>query len=850
MTKTNGTFLSIPPLLLLLAGGLTLTHDHLSWLFGGAIWLAVSRLYIVPRKMKYMTAKTAPDFLGLMYGATVRRLMGIIYSAYFFGLLVKGVQQWNRLGYMASQPQVLLWMIGGALAAVCLCTWLHNTYFYKTIMVICLIVLSGLMPLLIHHITPMFKAAKFFGKGFPQVSAIYATYFTKLNPSACVLGILVGHPLLASVLPGDIEKKEMMRTFKLAAIVLCCLSIVSSMLAHQLRTHGELTENWKNIVLVYHGAKYVLTLSFLCYVTTTFLSHDVLHGAGEDRVIQQRFLIASAVSIAAILSAHFVPSRTTLQALTLIRPVMMSAHILFLLALIGMQPSKNGLYSSLLIPVLIYVAVRVTGVPRLLPYELSITVWIAFIAFLTLHYIDYGSFSFMKRNWWEKQEIKRLALKLPEVKRFALSLLSLPLSIILYAKQGVYRERIPYKSVSTYFALICLLGVHLWAIDVESAYSTAAYIMLAVALVLCAGLLIQPLWPRFLGAYFALYWYICLTYYLVTMPVAFFFFSNKSPIALVNLVMSLMILARRTNIISFLAVNFHGLVDTLLVLSYFAPETLQATPLQLYQFTYSYLGAFFVSLLFINRTGEELEETRRKLQVLIKKSISTVSNALNITKSYASIIQLCTESMVVTKEEDNEDNIQKVLIRTEQDAYATLQDNLTNLLGTIDISRGKLKHIFLPINAAIDKQDFSFYQASPCVKEALEIFTNDYEIQKPPKLYIEEDFRFYGSDQTLIAVLIQLLQNAHEHSDAQGEIAVVIKEHKILIKNHGSAISKTELPHIFNEFYTTSSNNLGLGLFFAMKVMDAFKGKIYLMPPNEERVTCFVLSFPKITDKQ
>ena len=141
------------------------------------------------------------------------------------------------------------------------------------------------------------------------------------------------------------------------------------------------------------------------------------------------------------------------------------------------------------------------------------------------------------------------------------------------------------------------------------------------------------------------------------------------------------------------------------------------------------------------------------------------------------------------------------------------------------------------------RNKFEDYLLSLCLKEAIEKFISDYEVQNTPKLYIEEDFTFRGSDKMLIAILVQIFLNAYECSQTQGEISIRVKDRKIYITNKGSIIANEDLPHIFNEFFTNSEKKLGLGLYFAKEAMQAFGGDIQVSPSKAKDETCVVLSF-------
>lgn len=86
-------------------------------------------------------------------------------------------------------------------------------------------------------------------------------------------------------------------------------------------------------------------------------------------------------------------------------------------------------------------------------------------------------------------------------------------------------------------------------------------------------------------------------------------------------------------------------------------------------------------------------------------------------------------------------------------------------------------------------------------------------------------------------VIINLLDNAAKHTESQCEIKISVKTDKeyayITVSDNGKGISKKDLPHIFQMFYTTnnkiadSKRGVGLGLAICQSIVEAHGGKIY-----------------------
>jgi PAS domain S-box-containing protein len=88
----------------------------------------------------------------------------------------------------------------------------------------------------------------------------------------------------------------------------------------------------------------------------------------------------------------------------------------------------------------------------------------------------------------------------------------------------------------------------------------------------------------------------------------------------------------------------------------------------------------------------------------------------------------------------------------------------------------------------------------------------------------------YGDLALIIRAVLCIVQNGLEASANDGEVLVTAEMIKnqvlIRIKDHGEGILPEHLPFIFDPFYTTKFNNLGLGLTMANRIVRVHKGHI------------------------
>ncbi|MEM7361775.1 MAG: ATP-binding protein [Bacteroidota bacterium] len=848
MTEKEKGLLKGSPLLLLVAGAQVLGHDHLTWLLGGSIWLLTARLYLLPRKLDRFEASTIPSLIGAVYGPIAQGMMGFFYGTYFLLVLVKILQKWVDFSYGTFTPIAGVMILVICWTLIVICAFIRDAAFSKWIVGSLLIFSLSILPLIVHWVRPTLNSDLLFKGGNIRLLSTYMLYSGKIDLSILLMTVLVGHPLLSHVLLERGEKKKMMRTFQLAGVTLFCLSIIFGIVKHYTEDDRAFSPLLKKLLLMHFFSSYLLVAILLLYMSSLHLSVDymaALSNVTEDK--QRRYVMAITLSNVVVLLAYFVPPVYLEQILKWFLPSLAVAQCAFLSINLSLYPGKRMFYFLFFIAPVLYGLLSVLDETFTEAYALGLTVLLCCVMLLGAHYVENNGFLVNKPNWWERQEIEEFALKWRDLKKMVSLGCLFPLRIAEYARNALARQRIEYQSLSLYLFLIMLLGIYLSPIQTTSPHHELALMLFLINICLSVIVLLQAFWPRFLAPYFAFYWHFFLTYYLLVVPVIFYFLSGYDVIALLNLLLAIVLLARIVNPKSFLCANILGGISSFLIMRYFAPDTLEAffnLVRERYQFAYGYVMAALMGIIFIRKKKRELDETKDKLNALVKKSIAIVSSSLNITQSHASIIRLCMKSMQVTEEPDRIDAKLRVHITMEKEAFDTMHENLDKLIDSTTISRSQLKRVFLPINTLIKEKEFSYYHASHCVQEAIEVFMRDYEVQKKPKLYIDKDFRFKGANQVLVALLVQLMCNAHESSQAKGSISIHIKDRKVYITNDGSSISQADLPHIFNEFFTKNSDHLGLGLFFAKQAMEAFGGKIYFSPTHQKNVTRVVLAFP------
>ncbi|MBN2246901.1 MAG: HAMP domain-containing histidine kinase [Candidatus Aminicenantes bacterium] len=110
--------------------------------------------------------------------------------------------------------------------------------------------------------------------------------------------------------------------------------------------------------------------------------------------------------------------------------------------------------------------------------------------------------------------------------------------------------------------------------------------------------------------------------------------------------------------------------------------------------------------------------------------------------------------------------------------------------------------------------------------------------KRPVKAYVDKDlFR---------QALINLVENALE-AGSNGNVIITIDSYKnrkiIKVEDNGGGISREDREHIFDPFYSTKKDGMGIGLYLTRKIIEAHDGKISF-ESKPDIGTMFVIELP------
>ncbi len=142
---------------------------------------------------------------------------------------------------------------------------------------------------------------------------------------------------------------------------------------------------------------------------------------------------------------------------------------------------------------------------------------------------------------------------------------------------------------------------------------------------------------------------------------------------------------------------------------------------------------------------------------------------------------------------------------------------------------------------------YQSFQVTPFIKESLSLVQQTSKSKNISiRLLNSDDILAEGDRSQLQQVLINLLINAIQASEANGQIVVGVKENKdtliISVRDEGLGINPETLDKIFDPFFSTKSEGQGsgLGLSISLGIMESHQGKLTISNNQDRGVTATI----------
>ncbi len=314
---------------------------------------------------------------------------------------------------------------------------------------------------------------------------------------------------------------------------------------------------------------------------------------------------------------------------------------------------------------------------------------------------------------------------------------------------------------------------------------------------------------------------------------------------------------------------------------------LQEINSNLYTYFYIATGAILIMLLLVifyfflalNKNEKDTKNIRKYLNDIVNNdyqfdienlSESEISNLKG--DIYKIVLRLKEEAENLAKDRENLSNYLADIshqIRTPLMAISTMVDAIIENENKLDkdtrkfiyeISRQLNQINWLVDNllkmAQLDTKIVNFNNEETNLKNLIEKIEKNMSIfleLKNQKLVTAIDGNIYLTiDSKWMAEAIEnIIKNCIEHSKENTEIEIKAIQNplyvQIEIKDHGTGISKKDLPRIFDKFYKgegASNNSFGIGLSLAKSIIDGQNGEI-TVESKENEGTTFVIKLYK-----
>ena len=241
-----------------------------------------------------------------------------------------------------------------------------------------------------------------------------------------------------------------------------------------------------------------------------------------------------------------------------------------------------------------------------------------------------------------------------------------------------------------------------------------------------------------------------------------------------------------------------------------------------------------------------LKEELYKITVMLKmSSINSLNDKLEVKKSIEDISHQLKTPLTsilimlnnILDDEDMDENVKKDFLRDIKKEVMKINSLIQILLKLSKFDSNSIE--FIKKNNSIKKIILESIKNVSSLSDLKNITIN---------FNIKEDIKINCDYMWEVEAISNIIKNSIEHSYENNKIDILVEKKNtytsVIIKDYGSGISKTDLPHIFERFYqskNSNTNNIGIGLCLSKSIIEKDNGKIYVESNNKE--TKFIIKY-------
>lgn len=391
----------------------------------------------------------------------------------------------------------------------------------------------------------------------------------------------------------------------------------------------------------------------------------------------------------------------------------------------------------------------------------------------------------------------------------------------------------------------------MWSPSSHSNYTLLICLRL-IAGGLCFLLIIKDYWHEALMPYLPLYWHLTLLYCLPFLTTFMLFDSQGSTFWLLNMILALLLLAVLVDSRSFIVILIIGVVlGYCLFLMTGDSKWFSLSADTLYWTVYMCIYSVTIGLLFSRRNEKIAQEklsAYKSVSASIAHEMRTPLSAMYIS---AQNVQDYLPTLLKTYEVAKANHldipkIDKHKLKLLEDIPNHFMSISRRSLSIIDMFLTKFGHFerhLLPLDKC---------SVLTCIEKALDEYPFFPKSERRlVSVDISVDFSCFGNEPLLIHVFSNLLKNSlHQIKTAKkGSIKIWFSTtdrfNIVHFRDDATGIRPSDLPRIFDKFYTRKNHGTGIGLAYCKQAMNAFGGRI-ICKSTYGSYTEFQLFFPVV----